>query len=61
MLNAHFETVIPSVFRKIEVSYERERIYLADGDFLDLDWKQQKSNKLIIISHGKRYLADIIR
>jgi predicted alpha/beta-fold hydrolase len=37
--NAHLQTVIPSLFRKVEgVYYQRERINTPDGDFLDLDW-----------------------
>lgn len=38
--------------RTIEGSYERERIILNDGDFLDLDWKKTGSNRLVIITHG---------
>ncbi|WP_215226132.1 YheT family hydrolase [Echinicola shivajiensis] len=52
-LNEHFETILPSIFRKIEgVSYQRERITTSDGDFLDLDWSRQGHQKLLIISHG---------
>ncbi|GGZ32677.1 alpha/beta hydrolase [Echinicola pacifica] len=52
--NGHFETVIPSIFRKIgDVKYLRERIATPDGDFLDIDWSTiEHSNKLVIISHG---------
>lgn len=54
LFNKHLETIIPNVFRSIKgVKYQRERLKLTDGDFLDLDWlKNQKSNKVIIISHG---------
>lgn len=52
-INGHFETILPSLFRKIEgVNYTRERLELADGDFLDLDWLHAKSDRLAIISHG---------
>ncbi len=34
------------------VSYERERLTLADDDFVDLDWLDQRSNKLVILTHG---------
>jgi predicted alpha/beta-fold hydrolase len=38
-LNGHFETILPSIWRKIEgVHYEREKIDTPDGDFLNLDW-----------------------
>lgn len=47
------ETVIPSMFYKIEgVDYTRERLELEDGDFLDLDWLGTDKDKLIIITHG---------
>lgn len=53
LFNGHLETIIPSIFRKIEgCSYQRERLELEDGDFLDLDWLKQASKKLIILTHG---------
>lgn len=53
LFNGHLETIIPSIFRKIEgVTYQRERIDTPDGDFLDLDWSRTGSRKLLIISHG---------
>lgn len=52
LFNAHLETIVPSMFRKIGGTYERERLELNDGDFLDLDWMRGKSKKLVIISHG---------
>jgi len=53
LFNGHWETIIPSMFRKIEgVDYQRERLELVDGDFLDLDWLKNKNNKLVVISHG---------
>jgi len=52
--NCHFETIIPALFRKVNgVPYERERITLPDGDFLDLDWAHRsRSHSLVIITHG---------
>lgn len=53
LINGHFETVIPSLKRKIEgVVYERERIETPDDDFLDIDWIKSGNNKLLLISHG---------
>ncbi|MCH7409371.1 alpha/beta fold hydrolase [Belliella sp. DSM 111904] len=53
LFNGHLETIIPSIFRKIEgVIYSRERIVTPDDDFLDLDWSKVGSKKLLIISHG---------
>ena len=53
LFNKHLETVVPSVFYKIGgVNYQRERLELPDGDFLDLDWLGSAQDKLIIITHG---------
>ncbi|GAB4026494.1 YheT family hydrolase [Spirosoma koreense] len=38
--NGHLQTIIPSLFRKVQVSYVRERIETPDDDFLDLDWSK---------------------
>jgi predicted alpha/beta-fold hydrolase len=52
-LNGHFETIVPSIWRKIEgVSYEREKINTPDGDFLNLDWSGVGGERLLIVSHG---------
>lgn len=51
--NGHAETIFPGVFRKItEVQYERERIITPDDDFLDIDWIDKSSRKLLILTHG---------
>lgn len=53
LINSHFETIIPSMFYKVHgVEYQRERLELADGDFLDLDWIKNRNKRLIIFSHG---------
>lgn len=36
--SGHLQTIIPSLFRKVTVTYVRERIDTPDNDFLDLDW-----------------------
>ncbi len=57
--NAHFQTVLPSLFRKVEgVDYQRERVELPDGDFLDIDWHTVQSCKLLIVCHGLEGSAD---
>ncbi|RIV20394.1 alpha/beta hydrolase [Fibrisoma montanum] len=38
--NGHLQTIAPSLFRKVAVSYTRERIDTPDDDFLDLDWAE---------------------
>jgi len=51
--NGHAQTILPSMFRKIpEPTYERERLELSDGDFVDLDWFKADSDQLIILTHG---------
>jgi predicted alpha/beta-fold hydrolase len=53
LFNAHLETIFPSLLRRVFiVPYTRERIDTPDNDFLDLDWIEQHSKKLVIISHG---------
>lgn len=56
LTNGHLETIVPSAFRKIKgVLYQRQRLELDDGDFLDLDWLRhtdEEQKKLVIISHG---------
>lgn len=53
LFSSHLETIYPALFRRVKLQpYQRERIETPDGDFLDLDWLKQSSNKLVIISHG---------
>ncbi len=53
LFNRHLETIYPALFRKVDFNeYKRERIITQDSDFLDLDWVNSGSNKLVIISHG---------
>lgn len=53
LFNSHFETIIPSLFYDVKgVDYERERLELEDGDFLDVDWIRNGSKKLLVLSHG---------
>lgn len=49
----HIATCFPTLFRKIKVDYtERERLTTYDGDFIDIDWIKQGSDKLLILCHG---------
>jgi predicted alpha/beta-fold hydrolase len=57
LYNGHLQTVVPSMFRKVPgVEYERERLTLADGDFIDIDWIEQAASatkrRLLIVTHG---------
>ncbi len=44
--NGHLQTIIPSLFRKVAVSYVRERVDTPDDDFLDLDWAHSGEEQL---------------
>jgi uncharacterized protein len=51
--NAHLQTLLPVISRrKMRLPYLRERLELADGDFLDLDWLPAPGCDLAILSHG---------
>ncbi len=53
LFSPHLETIFPALMRKVALPpYTRERIDTPDGDFLDLDWLHQSSDKVVIISHG---------
>ena len=57
LANGHLQTITASTMRRVpEVSYQRERLELPDGDFVDLDWAlaqaSQPATRLGIISHG---------
>ena len=59
----HLQTLWPAVGRRVPFDpYQRERLELIDGDFLDLDWSRsasapasrlsQRNNRVVIVSHG---------
>lgn len=55
--NSHLQTLWPCVIRKRklkpELTLERERLELPDGDFIDLDWiNKHESGPVIILLHG---------
>jgi uncharacterized protein len=51
--NAHLQTILPAVLKwRTRVTYLRERLELADGDFLDLDWLPSGGSRLAVLSHG---------
>lgn len=66
--NAHIQTLLPALFRKVRrMRWRRERINLSDGDFIDIDWLSQASNRLLVIAHGlegnsrRPYVAGLAR
>lgn len=57
--SGHFQTVIPTLFRKVEgVRWRRERITTADGDFIDLDWLTANNPRLVLLCHGLEGSSD---
>lgn len=47
------QTILGAVLpRGRNVRYKRERLELADGDFLDLDWSRVGSDRLVILTQG---------
>lgn len=56
--NKHLNTIIPSLFRKIQVSYTRERIKTKDNDFIDIDFSSKQSESAVIILHGLEGSSD---
>lgn len=53
--NGHLATIYAGLIRRVDdIPQKRERIFLTDGDFLDLDWSYstKKSDKVVILLHG---------
>ena len=50
--NNHFNTVYRTLFNKNVINFNRKRLELEDGDFIDLDFSSVNSNKVIIAIHG---------
>ena len=51
--NGHLQTILSAILRwRASAVYERERLELPDGDFLDLDWLTSGNDRLSILSHG---------
>ena len=49
----HFSTIYPTLFRRVgSPPVQGERLELADGDFMDLDWSERTHGRLAIIGHG---------
>ncbi len=50
--NGHFNTIYRTLFHNSNVNFNRERLELADGDFIDLDSSSVNSEKVVIAIHG---------
>jgi predicted alpha/beta-fold hydrolase len=63
LFNGHLQTIVPSLWRTVpDVAYQRERLELPDGDFLNLAWSclppMRPTDSLVIASHGLEGDAD---
>ena len=55
LANPHLQTLWGPLWRKLgDLPRTRERLWLADGDFLDLDWHgpHQPDTPLVLVLHG---------
>ena len=52
--NPHVQTILSSVLRAPDTSLRRERLELADGDFIDLDWSDagEQTKRVLVVFHG---------
>lgn len=51
--NSHLQSIYHKYFRPaIRLDYQRERMTLSDGDFVDLDWLKSNHKKLVLLLHG---------
>jgi predicted alpha/beta-fold hydrolase len=50
--NGHLQTIFPQLRRIKGIKYRRERLITGDEDFLDLDWAENGSSRIAILSHG---------
>jgi len=57
--NPHVQTILPVLLPyRCRIAFQRERIELEDGDFLDLDWAKKGNRRLAILSHGLEGSSD---
>ena len=73
LASPHLQTLWPALARRVaSPPWRRERLELADGDFLDLDWSRSKATgsageRVAIVSHGlegnsrRTYMAGLVR
>lgn len=50
--NAHFNTMYRVGFGNSDANFNRERVELSDGDFIDLDFSFVHSKKITVLIHG---------
>jgi predicted alpha/beta-fold hydrolase len=53
LTNPHLQTIWQTIFRRQpDVTTQRERVLLPDGDFLDLDWVGYDGAPIVLVLHG---------
>lgn len=53
------QSILPAISRIVTgISYRRERIYTPDQDFIDIDWVDHESTKVVLIIHGLEASSD---
>ncbi len=51
--NPHVSTIYIGRFKKtIPPAYQRERLELSDGDFLDIDFQLKSKERVVVLCHG---------
>ena len=51
--NPHLQTLWPYLLRAgMKIAVRRERLELADGDFIDLDWNACDDGPIVVVLHG---------
>jgi uncharacterized protein len=67
LTNGHMQTIFPLLRKVHGIRYRRERFITADEDFLDLDWAENGSKRIAILSHGlegntrRNYVLGMVR
>jgi uncharacterized protein len=57
--NGHLQTVLSALLpARSDVAFQRERLELIDGDFLDLGWARIGGDRLVVLSHGLEGSSD---
>src|SRR6201998_1027910 len=57
--NGHIQTVLSVLLpRRSDGTFQRERLELVDGDFLDLGWARIGADRLVVLSHGLEGSSD---
>lgn len=51
--DGHAQTVYPTLSRRVApVPYDRQRVVLSDGDFVDVDHSRVGARRVAVVSHG---------